>query len=53
MIEILSYGFVILGVLAFGFGYRKLDRNWMLVGAIFLTLSGGIGEFVTGWQSVM
>lgn len=53
MVDILSYVFVILGVLAFGFGYRKLDRNWMLVGAIFLTLSGGISEFAIGWQSAM
>jgi hypothetical protein len=53
MTDILSYVFVILGALLLMVGYWKTHRNLMLVGAVFLTLGGGINELVVGWQSVM
>jgi hypothetical protein len=50
MIDILSYVFVILGALLLMVGYWKTHRNLMLVGAVFLTLSGGMNEFATGFS---
>lgn len=49
MIDKLGLIFVVLGILSFVFGYRKNHRNWMLVGAVFLTLSGSIVEFTYGF----
>lgn len=50
MITTITYVFIILGALLFAMGYRKTHRNLMLVGAIFLTLSGGISDAVTGFS---
>jgi hypothetical protein len=48
MLNSLSYIFLLIGVLSFAYGFRKINRNWMLVGAIFLTMSGGIEPFAKG-----
>lgn len=49
MVNSLSYIFLLIGVLSFAYGFRKINRNWMLVGAIFLTTSGGIEPFARGF----
>jgi hypothetical protein len=52
MISSLPYVLGIFGAVLFMTGYRKINRNLMLVGTIFLIFSGGVNDFVTGWQSV-
>lgn len=52
MTDALSYVFVFVGIVIFTIGYRKSNRNLMLVGTVFLTFASGVNDFVVGWNSV-
>jgi hypothetical protein len=49
MIDVLTLLFIAIGAVTFFLGYHKFNRNLMLVGAVFLTLSGGATDFYAGW----
>ncbi len=41
---------LVTGIVLLVIGYRKENRNFMLIAAIFIFIAGGLESFVEGWQ---
>jgi hypothetical protein len=51
MIDAISYLLVVLGILLMIAGYRRNNRNMLVLAGLILCVSAGLGEFVHGFMN--